>query len=108
MAIYPPVPNFAVIRHSRKVCGQMEQVREIPQHCDVYINHDDAVPLLLLPHSYLHPIQRVPKCNAVKAQALCWLYILAVQPHELSITWVEDPFYAKCWVNLNICSLTVQ
>jgi len=64
---YPPVPNFAIIRYSRKVCGQMEQVCEIPQHRDVYINHNDAVPLLLLPHSYLHPIQHIPACNAVKS-----------------------------------------
>ena len=62
---HPPVPNFAIIRHSRKVRGQMEQVCKVPQDRDVDINHDDAVPLLLFPHSYLHPIQRVPECNAV-------------------------------------------
>jgi len=89
---YPPVPNFAIIRYSRKVCGQMEQVCEIPQHRDVYINHNDAVPLLLLPHSYLHPIQHIPACNAVISGSVPAALYRVCNPHELSCTYVEDPF----------------
>ncbi len=81
---YPPVPNFAIIWYSRKVCGQMEKVCEVPQHGDVYINHDDAVPLLLFPHSYLHPVQRIPACNAslhtLCSYSSCVLMINACKP----------------------------
>ena len=91
----PPVPDFAVVWYSCKVCGQMKQMCQVAQDCDIHINHDDAIPLLLFPHSYLHPIQCIPASSHMAVDVGYMHHLQTFVPYRNHARW-DSACYMAC------------